>query len=82
MALTFDHFDVPVFGNRELFNIETLRIVVRTNRVYKKTGSNQIPFGDVAGADDVLRCIRQHRIGVGVEVTNHAVYFCALLHIP
>ena len=72
-----------VFHDCKLFNIEALRVVVRTNGVDEIAGSNQVTAVTLFRTDDELFGIGANRIRVIVEnCTPHYPPRCVAAHYP
>ena len=81
MRLSFDGLQILVFGNRERFHDEAVRVVVAACGVQEPARGYKASDCQAALPDNQLPGIGVHPVGVLVEVALHAVYLHRLVDV-
>ena len=81
MRLTFDGLQILVFGNRERFHDEAVRVVVAACGVQEPACGYKTSDRQAAFPDNKLPGIGSHLVGVLVEVAFHAVNLHRLVDV-
>lgn len=81
MRLTFDSLQILVFGNRERFHDEAVRVVIAACGVQEPACGYKASDRQAAFPDNQLPGIGVHPVRVLVEVALHAVYLHRLVDV-
>ena len=73
-SLTLITSEVFVFENTQVFDQESLRVVVRAYGISQAACRDERPLRDVAFTDDLLPCEGLDSIGIAVEIASDAVH--------